>query len=741
MNIRYFFYKFVKIGIIISLLTPLIIGQFGLTFSAFPKAVFFKSVVEITFVFFLGLVLIDKRFLPKLNVILITVFIYEAVLLFTSAVGINFYRSFFGDPERAEGLILHLHLVAFLIILLGIYKSKKDWLGLMKIMVGISAVSALAAMAQKLNLWSFYGISLPDRVSGTMSNPDFFAPYMASSIFLAIFLIFAEKEKDLKFLWSGVLALNCFALLLSGTRGTWVGFLIGMSILVGFFIVQYYIKSPFKKRVLFLACLLFLAIFALLLLSFPEEFHLRGNYYFETFYSMFEFDLGSRKDVWMLSFDAIKDRPVFGWGTESYTYVFDKYFKAKYAEHIPEQMYFDHPHNKIIEILVASGIAGMLSYLALFVIVGYCIISRNKEWDGFNRRKASYFSAVMFAFFIAYFFQNLFFFDTISNFIFFFFALAFVSGTFKNSEEGNVEEEHLLFRAFSKPQWIIFSILATLMLCFFYKVNYQPVEASLWFPRSASFENSDVIKAISGYQNSLKNNTIYSRDFRLILAERIVFIIENKNSILGLESKIIDVLVNLKPALENDLKTLDRRRANNFEYIARIDEWTYMLKKDTAYLDSMEKTLLDAIAFNPEIASFHQLMGEMMMIKGNFSAGEKYYNKTFELSMKTDFDKEMLYRKIGVGYQKANNIKLAFENYDKSLAINFLARKHMDSKSKLAQGETSDNFINFAEAVAVQYCRNLKESSKCRDIYLQLIEFYPGYAVSLKQHMDYLLKP
>jgi hypothetical protein len=142
MNIRYFFYKFVRIGIIISFLTPLIIGPFGLTFSAFPKAIFFKSVIEITFVFFLGLVLIDKRFFPKINIIIFTVFVYESVLLLTSAFGINFYRSFFGDPERAEGLILHLHLVALLIMLLGIYKTKKDWLVLMKIMVAVSAVSA-----------------------------------------------------------------------------------------------------------------------------------------------------------------------------------------------------------------------------------------------------------------------------------------------------------------------------------------------------------------------------------------------------------------------------------------------------------------------------------------------------------------------------------------------------------------------------------------------------------------------
>ena len=104
------FLKTVEIGVVLALFTPLILGPFGLSFSAYPKAVFFRTIVEITFIFYLLLIFLNPRYLPRISLLVLVVSAFVGILILSSLLGLNSHRSFFGDPERAEGVILHLHL-------------------------------------------------------------------------------------------------------------------------------------------------------------------------------------------------------------------------------------------------------------------------------------------------------------------------------------------------------------------------------------------------------------------------------------------------------------------------------------------------------------------------------------------------------------------------------------------------------------------------------------------------------
>ena len=185
--------KTIKFGAVIILLTPLVLGPFGLTFSAYPKAVFFRFLVEIIFIFYLILVFLNQRYLPKSSPIFWSILLFLVILVSAGLTGINFHRSLFGDPERAEGIILHIHLFIFFLILASIFKDRKEWIGLLKTAVVVSGISSFVGVLQKYGVGTFYGIDVSERVSGTLSNPDFFAPYIVLSIFMAIFLVFSEQ--------------------------------------------------------------------------------------------------------------------------------------------------------------------------------------------------------------------------------------------------------------------------------------------------------------------------------------------------------------------------------------------------------------------------------------------------------------------------------------------------------------------------------------------------------------------
>ena len=164
MDCKTIFLKIIKIGVILILFTPLVLGPFGLSLSNYPKTVFFRTLVEIIFIFYLLLIFFNSKYLPRFSPLVLAYSAFVGILIISSFFGINFYRSFWGDLHRAEGLILHLHLLVFFLILISIFPKKDDWLLFFKLSVIISAFSSFAGILQK-RLKSFLTNSYLSRYS------------------------------------------------------------------------------------------------------------------------------------------------------------------------------------------------------------------------------------------------------------------------------------------------------------------------------------------------------------------------------------------------------------------------------------------------------------------------------------------------------------------------------------------------------------------------------------------------
>jgi len=411
----------IKVGVILILLTPLVLGPFGLSLSNYPKTIFFRTLVEIIFVFYLLLVFFDPKYLPKISILVLAVSLYAGVLLLTSFLGFNFFRSFFGDLYRVEGVILYLHLLTFFLIIISIFPKKEDWFLFFKITAIVSAFSSFAGILQKLGIFQFYGLGLPGRISGTWTNPDFFGPYIVLTIFLGIIVLLDEKNKNWRAIWASILILNFITLILSGTRASWIGFGIGIVFLV--------LLNRRKRKIILLGALGFVLLVLLLVLN-QEKLSLAENVLFQRAVSIFDIETllkSSRLPVWQTAIRAWEERPIFGWGPESFSYLYDKYFKASYLQSIPKNINFDRPHNKILEVMTSSGVIGLLSYLLIFSAIFFCLYRA--------RKKNPVLILILTAFFISYFVQNLFCFDTIGTYLLFFLVLGFINNNLqcKNS--------------------------------------------------------------------------------------------------------------------------------------------------------------------------------------------------------------------------------------------------------------------------------------------------------------------
>jgi len=729
--------KSIKIGVIFVLFTPLILGPFGLTLSAYPKAVFFRSLIEIIFVLYLLLIFLNQKYLPKVSPLVIAISIFVGILVLTSFTGINFHRSFFGDAERAIGVILYLHLLVFFIILISIFNKKKDWFNLLKLTVIVSGISSLAGILQKLGVYSFYGLSLP-RISGTLSNPDFFAPFMVLSIFLTLFVLMIEKEKDLKITWIVILFLNFFTLILSGSRGAWTGLMVGMAFFLPFWFFCYSGLSR-KKRIYILLGILFLCILFFLMALNLKQFGLDRNYFYMRFISIFEFSLGSRGEVWKIGFDAWKEKPILGWGPESFGFIYDKYFRAYLFQYIPEGMFFDYPHNKVINLMTSSGLLGILSYLSIFFVAFYLLFKKNntKQLSSEKQFYSAQFSfknstrLILFAFLISYFVQNLFVFDTICTFLFFFIVLGFINNNFPSSaifQERTKDKKSLP----KLVMGIVISPFIFLSFLTFYQINWKPTKSAVMFPRFVVYEQTDPQKAILGYNEGTNKNTVYDKDFRLIMAERALLVLE-KGWAKNVEKEIVEILSNKKPLLEKDLEKPDRRTNDTYEYLARINQRIYLASKNPAAFEEMEDVLKRALSFNNERPEFYRLMGELRILQGEYEKGEEFFQKMYELSPDTFQNRAEFYKQLGVAYSKAGDKVKAVENFRITLDMEYYFKKI--TSNSIIKGP-----VSFAEVVALIYCRDLNDLEICREIYERAIEIYPEYQNILQQNLNILIE-
>jgi len=747
MDYKNIFLKVIKIGIILILFTPLVLGPFGLSLSNYPKTVFFRSLIEIIFIFYLILIFFDSKYLPKISPLVLVVSTFGGILLLTSLTGINFHRSFWGDLFRVEGVILHLHLLVFFLILISIFQEKKEWLLLFKLTVIVSAISSLAGVLQRIGVASFYGLDLPSRISGTWTNPDFFAPYIVLTIFLAVFLIAAEREKNWKIIWSAILLLNCLTLILSKTRAAWVGLAVGMIFLFSFWFFSY-AKLNQKKRRLILLGILVLSIFLLLMIVNQDRIFLSESHFFQRAISVFNPGaLASRLPVWEIAFEAWKEKPILGWGAESFSFVFDKYFKADYLQHISEKIHFDRPHNKVLGLMATTGILGLLSYLSMFFVIFYLlfkkiIISKNKKNSNpsplaKNEEPNPIFGFILVALFVAYFIQNLACFDTVGTYLIFFLVLGFINNNFSSWQLKFWHRDKPLPPDTKKKLLKIVLIipLIFLSLTVFYRVNFKPTIACRTFFRALEMEKKDFGKALLEYQEGASKNTIFDKDFRIELASRLIFILENFKPSKNAEAEIVKILSDLKPFLEKELEKPDRRYLDSYELIARINERIYLFSGDLEALEETEEVSIMALSFNDQKPEFYRLIGKTKIYQKNYSEGEAFFEKAFELAPRKLQDRVKFYRVLGVVYFKAGDNLMAVENFKKALEIELSFKKFIELSPEEIQ-ET----LNTAKGVAHIYYQEFNDLETCRQIYERAMEVFPDHKEELQFNLEALLK-
>lgn len=371
----------------------------------------------------------DPAYRLKRSPLFIAVSAFAAVSVLACVFGENPYKSFWSNFERMEGVVTHLHLYAYFVVLASVLGKKDAWWKLLHISIATSILVGIYALFQLAG--EILIAQSSSRVDATFGNSTYLAAYMLFHAFLTSFALArtwiqgklqGQYGKALTSVYVGAIILQTAILYYTQTRGAILGF--GVGVMTAAALVIFFEKEKKVVRRIALGVLGGIAFMVLGFFAAKDTDFIRQNPTLSRFasISLTESTTQSRFIIWRIAWEGFKEHPVFGWGQENFNYVFNKYYDPRmYAQ----EPWFDRAHNVFLDWLITGGLLGIFAYLSLFGVALWYLWRRNDD-----KEKPAPFSllekSILTGLLAGYFFQNLFVFDNLTSYLSFFGVLGYI---------------------------------------------------------------------------------------------------------------------------------------------------------------------------------------------------------------------------------------------------------------------------------------------------------------------------
>jgi O-antigen ligase/Flp pilus assembly protein TadD len=378
----------------------------------------FRIIVEVVLVAWVLLMLVDAKYRPKFSWLLVTFSGFLGVMFFANLFGEHPATSFWSNFERMDGYVTLVHVFLYALVLGSVLTTKKLWGSFLHTTLGVSFVVALYGMSQYAGGTE---AGYTGRMESFLGNAAYFAIYMYFHIFIAFWLFVESRSSALRAMYALLIALFVFALFESGTRGTVIGLVAGIVVMVSY-IALFGAKYPEFRRYA-------IGAFAALIILGGAFYSVRDSAFVQQSGSLSRIanidlasDLVVRGTIWGMAWEGVKERPVLGWGQGNFNYVFNReYDPSLYGQ----EQWFDRVHNIFFDWLVAGGVLGLIGYMSIFGACLYYLV-----WVPLRRPEDQTFTVlergVLLGILAGYITHNLVVFDNIVSYIFFAVILALI---------------------------------------------------------------------------------------------------------------------------------------------------------------------------------------------------------------------------------------------------------------------------------------------------------------------------
>lgn len=409
-------------GTLLIFFTPLFVS----TDLFFPfitgKNFAFRILVELVFALWLILALRDPSARPKRSGLFFLSLLFIVALGVSDFFGADPTKSFWSNFERMEGWVGLAHAVAFFVVLYSAF-TEKYWKILWNTAIGVSVLEGLYGVGQLLGWFTINQGGV--RLDGTFGNATYLAVYMLFSFFLTALAIVwwgnGQKQKWLPIVYGLAMLLQAVVIFYTATRGTILGLIGGFFIAGIVFLI--FGKEYARLRKIGIGALVILILLIGGFYAVRNTPLVQNNDVLTRLASIATpsgllAQGATRFDIWKMALKGFEERPVLGWGQESFNFVFNQYYQPSLYGQEP---WFDRAHNEFLDMLVAGGVVGFLLYVSFFAFALWYLW---RPRSGFTFLERGLLTGLL----AGYAFHNLFVFDNLVSYFYFFALLAYLGG-------------------------------------------------------------------------------------------------------------------------------------------------------------------------------------------------------------------------------------------------------------------------------------------------------------------------
>ena len=449
-------------GVFLVLLMPLLVTTETLFPYIVGKALYSRAMIEIVFGLWVALAYRYPSHRPPSSWLLVAFGAYLAVAVISALLGVSTVRSLWSTYERMQGVIDLAHWFALTVVLVSVFRSIPHWRVALNINLAVSLVVALLGLAQHrgIAIPVFPFLEATDRLEITLGNANYVGAYMMVNVMIGLGFLAQSyqsrvepqvsraparrrrrrrRQRDARdwhlfwwrLFWITVIVLDFWVFWLSGTRGAFIGLSTGMVIFAAAYLI--WGRNTTIKRTVYSALGILLTLAIVIFLAKDSAVVLRiadSNVMLRRIVTAegYTASVTGRRTSLSAGLQGFGARPALGWGPENYMIAWGRYFDA--ASGVTQR--FDQAHNKLVEELTTKGLFGLLSYLAIWVLMLRAVHRRVSRGDPHDQLLTLGVGAAL----TGYFVQNLFLFDTPATALQFVFMLGFVVSLETTSESG-----------------------------------------------------------------------------------------------------------------------------------------------------------------------------------------------------------------------------------------------------------------------------------------------------------------
>jgi len=474
--------RWVALGALFLLpITPLIVAN-GYFFPFITgKGFYLRTLIEIAVSAWVVLALLDKEYRPRFSWIGAAVVGFVFWMFIADVFAINATKAFWSNFERMEGWVLLIHLFGLFFAASAVLRVEKKWRAWFFASLGVSVVIVGYALLQlngTLDIHQGAG-----RIDATLGNSAYLAIYFLFSVFIALWLALTEKQSWLKWSLFVLACVEAILIFFTETRGAVIGLVLALSL------ATLLTALTAEKNVRRWATGGFIFILILVggfYLARNSSF-IQNNHVLQRVSSISPADGKTRLTIWRMASKGVLERPLTGWGQEGFNYVFNKYYDPSLYE---QEQWFDRAHNAFIDWLSAGGIPAFLLYLSLFGSA-FVLLWKNST---LSRPERIALTAAL----VGYAVHNLFVFDNLYSYIYFFAILALIDSQVARPID-RIERAPVL----SAEDGMTFALPVAAVVAF----------ALIWFVNISGMQAaSKLITAMSPSADGIKGNIALFKD-------------------------------------------------------------------------------------------------------------------------------------------------------------------------------------------------------------------------------------